>query len=142
MFSLYLRRKTNPVIHFDCAVLASRQRHFDHNIDIVVAIGNRTEQHWQTDASDDFDVTGVAKLKRAIARRATHYVGNDQYAGAVIDACDRRLRKAPDLARVLVGPDIDCFKPFRPSPKHMRGRLDEGIAEWSVCQEQYTYHVI
>ena len=49
--------KANPIIHADGAALSTGQRHLDHDVDRIVAIRDRTQQHWQTDAGDNFHMS-------------------------------------------------------------------------------------
>jgi hypothetical protein len=53
-------RESNAVVDTHGAALPSGERHFDNNVNRIIAIGQRPQQHGQTDPGNDFHMAGIA----------------------------------------------------------------------------------
>ena len=133
-------RNAHPVIDAAGTALSASQGHLDRDINAVMTIGNRAQQHRQADAGNHLDFTRYAQLQCTVGGRATHHIRDHQYARTIIDSGYGFTREPVDLCRILIGYDINRFEMRRLAAKYMRRSIDKGASQRRVCQKQNTNH--
>src|SRR5450830_126753 len=131
---------TNAIVHAYGAALTAGERHFHDDVERIVAIRQRAQQHGQVDAGDDFDVFDGAQITGAVGRRTAHDVGDHQHAATVVETTHGFHCELLYFRWVLIGDDINGFDALWQTTEYVRCRRDESLTQRGMREKKDTDH--
>src|SRR5512139_3155615 len=128
--------------HVYHALGAARKGLFDHRGELLVAVGERADQHRQVDPGDALDPAGLEQAQRDVARGGAEDVGEHEHAVAVVELRHEVARLRQDRVGLVVHGDADLAHAHRPLAERVARRVDERLAEGAVRDDEDADHAV